>query len=142
MGKFSAASVKQLETAHPKLQQVFNRVVEIMDCTVLEGKRSEEQQRKNVEKKVSQTMDSKHVYPLGGPSLAVDVAPYPLKWPDRKSPDYIKEWASWCHLAGIVLGVAEMMGIKIRWGGDWNMNDILTDQKFDDLPHFELVEEH
>jgi peptidoglycan L-alanyl-D-glutamate endopeptidase CwlK len=27
----------------------------------------------------------------------------------------------------------------IRWGGDWDSDDIFDDQNFDDLPHFELV---
>ena len=43
------------------------------------------------------------------------------------------------HLfAGYVLGVARGMGITLRWGGDWNMNFEVDDNKFDDFPHFEL----
>ena len=28
---------------------------------------------------------------------------------------------------------------NVRWGGDWNMDNNFKDQKFNDLPHFELV---
>jgi len=30
------------------------------------------------------------------------------------------------------------MGIRLRWGGDWDGDTELDDNKFDDLPHFEL----
>jgi len=30
------------------------------------------------------------------------------------------------------------MGMKIRWGGDWDMDTQTKDNKFDDLVHFEL----
>ena len=40
--------------------------------------------------------------------------------------------------AGFVMGIATGMGIDIRWGGDWNQNDQVKDNKFDDLPHFEV----
>jgi len=30
------------------------------------------------------------------------------------------------------------MGLKIRWGGDWDMDTQTKDNKFDDLVHFEL----
>lgn len=37
------------------------------------------------------------------------------------------------------MGVATMMGVKIRWGGDWDLDTDLKDNTFDDLPHFELI---
>ena len=40
--------------------------------------------------------------------------------------------------AGFVLGVANQMGIKLRWGGDWDQDFEVQDNKFDDFPHFEL----
>ena len=139
MPKFSISSLQRLGTCHLRLQKLFNRVVIGWDCTVLEGKRGEEQQKINVAKKVSKTLDSKHVYPLDKPSLAVDVAPYPLKWPDPKSPTYAKDLALWYAFGGYVMGVADGMGIKIKWGADWDGDQIINDQDFDDLPHFELL---
>ena len=36
-----------------------------------------------------------------------------------------------------MLGVAAAEGIKIRWGGDWDRDNDLADQSFNDLVHFE-----
>ena len=33
------------------------------------------------------------------------------------------------------------MGIKLRWGGDWDGDWQTRDNTFDDLPHFELAAE-
>lgn len=132
MPKFGDASEKQLGTCHPDLQRLFRRVVEHWDCTVIEGKRSEARQRINVATGASKTMQSKHVYPLDGPSLAADVAPYPIKWKDRER---------FFAFAGFVIGTAREMGIKIRWGGDWDSDRDFAEETFDDLPHFELVSE-
>ena len=63
------------------------------------------------------------------PSRAVDVVPYPIDWDDRER----------FHLfAGFVIGIAQSMGIRLRWGGDWNMNFEVDDNNFDDFPHFEV----
>ena len=43
--------------------------------------------------------------------------------------------------AGYVQGVAEQLGIKIRWGGDWDSDFDFKDQTFNDLVHFELRED-
>ena len=42
-------------------------------------------------------------------------------------------------MAGLVLGIAAVFGIKIRWGGDWDSDNDLNDQKFMDLAHFEEI---
>ena len=63
-------------------------------------------------------------------SEAVDIAPYPINWKDTEKFYYV---------AGIVMGVAGMLGIELRWGGDWDRDDDLHDQTFMDLGHFELV---
>lgn len=139
MPKFSLRSLEKLYTCDTRLIHLFETVVTDFDCTILEGKRSEEQQRINVVKGVSKTMKSKHVYPVIGPALAVDVAPYPLMWPQRNHPQYIKQLAMFYAFGGYVMGVADRMGIPIRWGGDWDGDWVLIDQTFDDLPHFELV---
>ena len=79
--------------------------------------------------------NSKVKFPNGkhnkSPSVAVDVAPYPINWRDRDRFHYF---------AGYVLGIASQMGIKIRWGGDWDMDTQTKDNNFDDLVHFEIKE--
>ena len=128
MAKFGRKSRERLATADSKLQKVFNEVIKYVDCSVLEGHRSKERQNKLYEEG-----KTKVLYPKGrhnaSPSRAVDVVPYPVDWNDRER----------FHLfAGFVLGVARGMGITLRWGGDWNMNFEVDDNKFDDFPHFEL----
>lgn len=140
MPKWSSKSRLALSTAAQPLQDLFNKVVETFDCTVLEGKRSEYQQQLNVLKGVSKTLQSKHVYPLKAPSRAVDVAPWPLEWPRKPSPDYDKQLALFYMFAGYVKATALAMGIRIRWGGDWDGDFDIKDQVFDDLAHFELVD--
>ena len=130
MPRFGKKSKQRLETCDKRLQEVFNEVIKTVDCSVLEGHRSKD--RQNALYKEGKT---KVTYPKGrhnsSPSRAVDVAPYPIDWGDRER----------FHLfAGFVLGIAKSMGINLRWGGDWNSNWQVDDNKFDDFPHFELRE--
>ena len=128
MAKFGSKSKKNLSTCHEDLQKVFNEVIKYVDCSVLEGHRDERTQDRLYEEGKTKVR-----YPMGrhnsSPSRAVDVVPYPIDWKDRER----------FHLfAGFVLGMARRMGITLRWGGDWNMNFEVDDNKFDDFPHFEL----
>tara|TARA_R100001530_G_scaffold132190_1_gene104383 strand:- start:437 stop:832 length:396 start_codon:yes stop_codon:yes gene_type:complete len=128
MYKFGRKSRERLATCDKKLQKVFNEVIKYVDCSVLEGHRSEERQNKLFEEG-----KTKVKYPVGrhnsNPSNAVDVTPYPVDWNDRERQTLF---------AGFVMGVARGMDIKLRWGGDWNMNFKVKDNRFDDFPHFEL----
>ena len=130
MPAFGRRSTQRLETCDKRIQEVFYYVVQDFDCTILEGHRSEERQNM-----LFDTGKSQLRYPEGRhntqPSLAVDVAPYPVDWEDRERFHYF---------AGFVLGVATMMEIDIRWGGDWDSDTEVDDNEFDDLPHFELVD--
>tara|TARA_Y100001963_G_scaffold99078_1_gene136369 strand:- start:13 stop:411 length:399 start_codon:yes stop_codon:yes gene_type:complete len=131
MPRFGSRSRKNLATCHEDLQDLFNEVIKYVDCSVIEGNRSKERQNKLYEEG-----RTKVKYPKGrhnaNPSNAVDVVPYPIDWDDRER----------FHLfAGFVLGIAQSMEINIRWGGDWNKNFEVDDNKFDDFPHFELLKE-
>jgi len=127
MPAFSKRSLARLETCHHHLVMLFLEVIKHFDCTVLCGHRSEEEQKKLYQEGKTKVLHSKHNLL---PSLAVDVAPYPIDWRGRER---------FIFFGGFVLGVASQMGIKVRWGGDWNMDTRLRDNKFDDLVHFELV---
>ncbi len=130
MPAFGKASQEKLATCDPRLQKVFNEVIKHFDCTVIEGHRGEAAQNKAFAEG-----KSKLKYPQGKhnktPSLAADVLPYPIDWNDTNRMRYF---------AGFVVGIAATMGIKLRWGGDWNQNTELKDNSFNDLPHFELVD--
>jgi peptidoglycan L-alanyl-D-glutamate endopeptidase CwlK len=41
-------------------------------------------------------------------------------------------------LAGVVFACASELGMEIRWGGDWDRDGDIRDNKFNDLYHFEL----
>ena len=128
--KFGKTSKKNLESCDKRLQDVFNEVIKHVDCSVLEGSRSEERQNK-----LFKEGKTKVQYPNGRhnayPSMAVDVTPYPVDWNDRERQTLF---------AGFVIGIARSMGISLRWGGDWDMDFKVMDNRFDDFPHFEIKE--
>lgn len=129
MPSFSQTSKDRLRTCDEKLQVLFNEVVKTWDCSILCGRRSKEDQNKAYEEGKSKLRypESKHNLL---PSKAVDVAPYPIDWNDL---------GSFYMFAGYVKRVAENLGIRVRYGGDWDGDKKTADQTFNDLPHFELM---
>ena len=81
MFKFSDTSKKRLETCHTDLQVIFNQVIKYIDCSIICGIRGKEEQET-----AFNTGKSKLIYPNSPhnifPSMAVDVAPYPINWID------------------------------------------------------------
>ena len=130
MPRFGKRSRSRLSTCDDRLQDLFKEVVKHFDCSVIQGHRGKADQNKAFDEG-----RSKLRYPDGNhnatPSKAVDVAPYPIDWSDRDRFHYF---------SGFVLGIASQMGLKIRWGGDWDRDTQVKDNKFDDLPHFEIRE--
>ncbi len=136
MPKFSQASFSKLSTCHIDLQVLFYDVIKNFDCQIIEGYRNEEDQ----EKAFSDGNTQLH-WPHGKhnkqPSMAVDVAPFPIHWSNSRR-------LYW--FAGYVMGIAQKlkeegkMTYSLRYGGDWNMNDDIDDESFKDLVHFELIE--
>ena len=130
MPSFGKKSQERLNTCDPRLVELFETVIEDFDCSVLEGYREKEAQNRAFDEG-----KSKLKFPEGNhnryPSLAVDVAPYPIDWKDRDRFHYF---------AGFVKGIASQLGLDIRWGGDWDSDTQTRDNNFDDLPHFEVRE--
>ena len=128
MPHFSQTSQNNLSACHKKLQQLFNEVIKHYDCSIITGYRSNEEQDELYNQGKSQCKggQSKH---NRTPSLAVDVAPYPIDWDDTKR---------FYHFVGFVKGIASQLGIKLRTGADWDDDNDLNDQTFYDLVHFEL----
>lgn len=146
MPSFSQESLKHIREAHPDLQEIVAEAIKIMDFKVIDGARTVEEQRKNVEKGVSKTMNSKHLPQAGGWSHALDLMPYPIKWAEVerglnavKKVDSNMEIARCYILIGLLAGIAHMKGIKIRQGADWDGDENLGEHSFIDLPHIELV---
>lgn len=133
MPEFGTRSSTNLLQTHSELQRLFNEVVKYYDCSVICGHREEKDQDEAYAEGRSKLKfpDSKHNQ---SPSLAVDVVPYfktkpNIRWDDRDK---------FYEFGGFVQGVAKVLGINIRWGGNWDMDDELKDQTFFDLPHFEI----
>lgn len=139
MYHFSPKSLKKLNECDEVIQKIMFDVIQIVDITILEGFRNEEKQNEMfmTGKSKLEWPNSKH---NSNPSQAIDIAPYPIIWPDPlKYPhDWQKYLARFYYLGGIVIGLGRVHGVRIRWGGDWNMNNSFTDQTFDDLVHFEI----
>lgn len=140
MPTFGKQSLARLETCHPDIQKVLRRaIINGPDFTILSGHRSPEEQQALYAQ--GRTKPGNKVTNIDGvtklsmhnhsPSLAVDIAPYPIDWNDH---------ARFIQLAWYVQGIADAMGVNLRWGGDWNGNGRTDDERFVDLPHFELVE--
>jgi len=136
--KFSKRSKDNLATADEKLQLLFNEVIKEIDCTVIHGHRTYEEQfelfkkgRERVDGWWTVIDKSKVVTNLDGntkksmhnyyPSKAVDVVPYPIDWNDI---DRFK------LLANVVKRKALELGIDVEWGGDW--------KTFKDYPHWQI----
>lgn len=133
MPSFGKTSTENLESAERDLQVVFNEVIKRFDCSVICGHRTREEQDA-IDPKFSKVKwpHSKHNFE---PSRAVDVIPYPVDW-DNTDRMYL--------FVGYVLATAQMMydmGLidhEIRSGADWDGDTMTDDQRFIDLPHFEI----
>ena len=124
MYRFGKRSRKRLKGVKPELVNVLNELIKIMDVTIIEGLRSQERQDELVAKGASKTKYSKHIQ-----GRAVDLAPYPIDWKDRERFHY---------MGGMLRGIAQNMGVDVRWGGDWDSDGEIKDNHFDDLVHIEL----
>ena len=132
MPEFGRRSQNRLRTCHPLLRLLMETVVEDRDCTILDGHRGQTAQDRLFAEGRSKVQfpNSKH---NAYPSKAVDAAPWPLPdWEDRDA---------FVRFGGYVEARADALGIRIRWGGDWDGDGSMADQTFDDLVHFELIDD-
>lgn len=130
MPSFAKHSEDKLNTCDKRLQTILRTVIQFYDFTIIWGGRNETQQNKLYDDGKSKLKypNSKH---NTVPSLAVDVAPYPIDWNDLPR-FYV--------LMGRIKQVADMLDIPIRGGDDWDDDDITKDNKFNDLGHVEIME--
>lgn len=137
--KLSARSLSRLEGVHPDLVRIVKRAIEItrQDFSVLEGVRTPERQaelyaqgRSKPGQIVTWTMTSNHFKQADGYGHAVDLVPYPLDWGNLRAFDAI---------AMAMFDAADELGLKIRWGADWDMDGKPREKGESDSPHFELV---
>ena len=131
---YGHSSRQRLVTCEDRIQLVFRKALELglIDISIIDGHRGEAAQKRYFELGKSKTPwpESKHNCL---PSRGIDAAPFISGKP---SSDY-----NHCSfLAGVVLAVAKYEGVRMRWGGNWDMDgEPLTDQTFQDLWHYELI---
>lgn len=140
MPTFSKRSRENLDTCHRDIQRLFIEVVKIFDCSIDCGHRPESEQDYVFKqgRSTKRWPDSTH---NEIPSKGVDAIPFPIIWPDKRNRpnDYVKDLGRFYMFDGYVLGIASQMGIEIISGSDWDRDFNLLDQRFDDLPHFQLI---
>jgi len=133
--KYSKKSLDRLHSCHPDLQLIFKYVIAFIDCSIIFGHRTREEQELAFINGNTQ-LHFPHSKHNSSPSMAADAAPYPIDW---------KDIPRFKYFSGIVLGIAKTLKIQglvhhdVRWGGDWDMDHDMKDQNFNDLLHFELV---
>lgn len=138
MYQYGKKSKEVLETVDPDIVRVFIKALELglIDISIIEGIRSQEKQDEyfRIGKSRVQWPNGKHnIEDPDDKAEAVDAAPYV-----NGDVSWIK--AHCIYLAGIVLAIAEIEGVKIRWGGNWDMDgEPITDQDFQDLVHYEKI---
>jgi len=155
-GKSSKDKIAQLDS---RLQAVLNHYITIArhDTTVVEGRRSDEQCFINFGKgrTAAQCLAGGCPAKYAQPSLArvtwlkkalssnhrggkaVDIYPYPVSLVLGR-PD--KEWMPlFEEIAEDMKKAAADVGVKIRWGADWDGDGIPHEGGETDNPHFEVV---
>lgn len=119
--KLSQKSLDKLAGVDERLVMVVKRAIELtdVDFTVLEGVRSMERQKELLGRKVTQTLNSKHLT-----GRAVDLGALhegKISWNTHL----------YFNVAKAMKQAAKELNVNIRWGGDF--------KSFFDGPHFELM---
>ncbi|MBS9903230.1 M15 family metallopeptidase [Vibrio alginolyticus] len=131
-------SLTRLHKLHPKLAACVALAVTLtdVDFTVSETIRAAERQKQLYygTPKRTWTLNSKHMIQPDGFGHAVDLVPL--------SPSGDPDWDKCLQVKDAMFKAAEILEIKIRWGGDWNQNGSSKDEHQRgsyDGPHFELL---
>ena len=135
MPKFGITSLERLATCDRRLRDICCAAILRVDFTVVCGHRGKLDQDAAVAAGLSKARwpTSKH---NSYPSLAVDIAPYDaakrrITWDDKPSFEAI---------ADVMFEEAARVGVRLRWGGDFNRDGDKTTNDAWDMPHFEIVE--
>lgn len=161
--KFGTGSLARLEGLHPDLANVCKKAIGIskIDFTVMEGLRSDEQCYINFGKGrtaaqcsaagcparyaqpkqakvtwVNHPLSSNHRKKADGLGHAVDLYPYPVAlWWGKKPKEFEPLFDK---IAEAMFAAAKELGVAIRWGADWDLDNKPRERGETDNPHFEL----
>ena len=114
MPELNDTSKRRLATCHPDLQLLVEAVAQDLPLLVVCGHRGKLAQDAAFATKASK-LQWPHSRHNTSPSEAVDLAPLPLKWQDKKA---------FAALAKTVKAAALKLGLEIEWGGDWSWPDL------------------
>lgn len=141
--KFSSLSQSRLGTCADDLRIIFSNAIETsqVDFGIAEGFRSIARQQE-LFRAVPKVTNIDGINVLGkhnyNPSRAVDI----YGWVNDKE---CYSERTLCYLAGHIMGVAALLLKEgkilhqLRWGGNWDEDgEIITDQRLQDLVHFEI----
>jgi hypothetical protein len=130
MYQYSQKSLDKIKTLDPRLQMILHELIKVMDVKIIWGYRGEQEQNSAFDRgnSTKRFPESKH---NRMPSRAVDVTPHPVNWEDTNK---------FYYMDGVIKGIAATRDIKIRGGWDWDGDNDFTDQKLNDLAHFELID--
>lgn len=133
---------------------VCHHTIRFTDFGVIKGFRGKEEQNHLYRIGASQLQ-----FPLSkhnrDPSEAIDLAPYHPKYKhlfggaeqvseiskaEGLSTDAVSRLilSHYYYLAGVVMTQAQLLQVPLRWGGDWDRDTDIFDNRFNDLGHFEL----
>ena len=140
MPTFGPTSRKHLATCHGDIQIIMSKVILIVDCSILEGHRSNTLQQEYFDRGLSQKGpgESKH---NSTPSMAWHVMPY---FKTKPHIDWT-HWNSMYYLAGVIVATAERLQLVgqishvVRSGLDWDRDGDVREKQWNDGAHFELI---
>ena len=146
--KYSEKSLKKFIGVHPLLVDFAFELANVIDCTIVFGVRSYEEQnalyRLGKSSKDGFHKKSKHQKKTDSYGHALDILPLPRgvnMYLDDGTEDNIR----WAQFDGLCHGIAYKLGIKVRTGFKWrdNMMDSLKrterSNTFPDGNHVEIV---
>lgn len=163
MHVFGKASLTRMEGLHPDLIRVLKLaiVISAVDFTIIEGLRSDEQcfinfgkgrtQRQCVAAGcparyarpeaakvtwVGHPLSSNHRKHNDGFGHAIDVYPYPVSLVLNAKPAQYEPLFD--KIAAAMFKASAQLGIPIRWGADWDVDNKPRERGETDNPHFEL----
>ena len=126
---FGERSNNCLETIDTRLAEICFIAIDSVDFAVIEGHRGKEKQNQYFEEGKSE-----FIWPFGKhnktPALAVDIFPAPYDWDNREA---------FIRFAAFFIGIGAGLGYKVKWGGDWDRDWNLENNRFNDWPHFEII---
>lgn len=137
MYRFSADSLEELATCDQRLILVAFKAIEVVDFSIIEGARTAARQRELYMKGKTKRIHSNHIVDdKNKVSRAFDFLPYPFSYTEE-------DWNNrerFAILGGTIIGIGYALGVKLRWGGDWDRTYNPAKNGFYDGMHIELYE--